>query len=149
MRFGLTRKVFAACVAALAPTFALAASHTINVGVAANGAPANAFTDTSSNTNVTNATVGDTVTFTNVGAAPGFHNVRSDGPTTTFRCANGCDGVGNGSGAPAASNWSATITLTTPDTVEYYCEVHGSPNQAMHGTINVTTPVELQSFDVD
>jgi plastocyanin len=106
------------------------------------------------NTNLTfsptsvNAQVGDTITFTNVGAPAGFHNVRSDGPTMTFRCANGCDGAG-GNGSPSSANWTSTITLTTVGTIAFYCEIHGAPGQGMSGTINVTLPVELQSFEVD
>jgi plastocyanin len=107
------------------------------------------------NTNLTftpatiNASVGDTVTFTNVGSPAGFHNVRSDGPTMTFRCAQGCDGAG-GNGAPSSTNWTSTITLTTAGSITFYCEVHGAPNgTGMAGTINVTLPVELQSFEVD
>jgi plastocyanin len=96
-----------------------------------------------------NASVGDTVTFTNVGSPAGFHNVRSDGPTMTFRCAQGCDGAG-GNGAPSSTNWTSTITLTTAGSITFYCEVHGAPNgTGMAGTINVTLPVELQSFEVD
>jgi plastocyanin len=136
--------------AALAlPMTAWSASHTINVGQTAGGGQGNSFNDPTTNTNVTNAAVGDTITFTNVGASPGFHNVRSDGPVTTFRCANGCDGVGGGSGDPSSTNWTATITLATADTIHYYCEIHGAPSQGMSGTINVTTPVELQTFEVD
>ena len=148
MRSRFWKEALAASVAAaLTPALAFAASHTVNVGVAPSGAVANEFVDVATNSNVTSATVGDTVTLVNVGAAPGFHNVRSNGPTTIFRCAEGCDGVGNGN--PAATNWSVTITLTTPDTINYYCEAHGLPGQGMFGTINVTTPVELQSFGVD
>lgn len=92
---------------------------------------------------------GDTVTWTYAGGtAP--HNVRSD-PTavTQFRCANGCDNAG-GNGAPSASGWTATVTFPTPGTVPFYCEIHGGPGGAgMSGTITVTTPVDLQSFEVD
>jgi len=148
MRSLFRNAAIAAVLSLSVSTFALAASHTINVGVAPGGGQANAFTDPATNSNVTNAAVGDTVTFMNVGAAPGFHNVRSNGPVTTFRCANGCDGAG-GDGSPSSTNWTATITLTAPDTVNYFCEIHGAPGQGMFGTINVTTPVELQSFDVE
>jgi plastocyanin len=135
--------------AALAvPMTAWSANHTINGGQTSAGNPGNSFNDPSSNTNVTNAAVGDTITFNNVGASPGFHNVRSDGPVTTFRCADGCDGAG-GNGNPSSTNWTATITLTAADTINYYCEIHGAPGQGMFGTINVTVPVELQTFEVD
>ncbi|GAA0705917.1 cupredoxin domain-containing protein [Dokdonella soli] len=88
---------------------------------------------------------GDTVTFVNKG---GSHNaVASDG---SFRCARGCDGKG-GSGAPSNMNWVAKVTFPKPGSVGYFCEVHGTPTSGMRGTIIVqpTTPVELQSFEVD
>ncbi|MGA9423154.1 MAG: plastocyanin/azurin family copper-binding protein [Rhodanobacteraceae bacterium] len=86
--------------------------------------------------------VGDTVTFTNAG---GFHNATSDpDAVTAFRCANGCDGDGNGGdGAPSGSAWTFTITLDTAGTVGYHCEIHGAPGGGMFGTITVnpaTTP---------
>ena len=146
MRHTLLRKgTFALIAASLfaLPLSALAVNHTVNVGQNAAGAQANAF-----NPSVVNATVGDTITFQNVGASPGFHNVRSDGPTQTFRCANGCDGAG-GDGAPSSTNWTATITLNAAGTIPFYCEIHGAPGAGMSGTINVTLPVELQSFEVD
>ncbi|MEO8670937.1 MAG: plastocyanin/azurin family copper-binding protein [Tahibacter sp.] len=89
--------------------------------------------------------VGDTVTFQSVN---GFHNVLSGaGSVTTFRCANGCDGVGNGNGDPAAAGWTAVVTFTTVGSVPFLCEVHG---QSMSGTITVVpVPVRLQSFDID
>jgi plastocyanin len=110
--------------------------------------PVNANTNLTFSPTTVSANVGDTITFTNVGAPAGFHNVRSDGPTMTFRCANGCDGAG-GDGSPSSANWTSTITLTTPGTIQFYCEIHGAPGQGMSGTINVTLPVELQSFEVD
>lgn len=146
MRSKLLRKSARACVIAsllALPLSAWSANHIVNVGQAPGGAQANQF-----NPSVINATVGDTITFNNVGASPGFHNVRSNGPTTTFRCANGCDGAG-GDGSPSATNWTSTITLTAADTVQFFCEIHGAPGQGMSGTINVTLPVELQSFDVE
>lgn len=146
MRQLLSRKRACALIAAslfAMPLSAWSASHTINVGQNSSGLPANAF-----NPSVVNATVGDTIVFQNVGASPGFHNARSDGPTQTFRCANGCDGAG-GNGAPSSTNWSSTITLTTAGTIQFYCEIHGAPGAGMSGTINVTLPVELQSFEVD
>jgi plastocyanin len=130
---------------------AAAANFVVNVGVNSSGASANAFTDVNSNTSpaVTNAQVGDTITFNNFGASPGFHNVVSDSGATQFRCANGCDGVGTGNGDPSASGWTATITLANVGTVNYFCEVHGGTGVGMFGTINVTIPVELQSFEVE
>lgn len=84
---------------------------------------------------------GDSVTFINKG---GFHNVVAD--DNSFRCARGCDGDGhNGSGAASSSLWIASISLTKPGTVGYFCEIHGAPGQGMYGTIIVTgataTPV--------
>ncbi len=141
MRSKLLRKSAHACVIAslfALPMSAWSANHTVS-----------AMTNLTFSPSVVNAQVGDTITFTNVGAPAGFHNVRSDGPTTTFRCANGCDGSG-GNGAPSSTNWTSTITLTTPDTITFYCEVHGAATGAgMAGTINVTLPVELQSFEID
>jgi plastocyanin len=130
---------------------AMAANFIVNVGVNAAGAQANSFTDAGSNSSpaVTNARIGDTVTFNNIGTSPGFHNVVSDTGATRFRCANGCDGVGSGSGDPSAANWTATISLASVGTINYFCEVHGGPGVGMFGTINVTVPVELQSFEVD
>ncbi len=81
---------------------------------------------------------GDTVTFTNAG---GGHNVRSD-DQTSFRCAQGCDGNG-GNGNISSALWSFTRTFSTPGTVGYYCEAHGSPNgSGMAGSIivNAVTP---------
>src|SRR5690349_11132214 len=82
--------------------------------------------------------VGDTVTFINDPANPGFHNARSDvDAVTQFRCANGCDGDG-GNGDPDSSTWSATVTFPTAGTVPYLCEVHGIPGGGgMYGTITV------------
>ena len=131
------------------PMTAWSVDHVINVGQTAGGGQGNSFNDPTTNTNVTNAAVGDTITFNNVGASPGFHNVRSDGPTFTFRCANGCDGAG-GNGSPSSTNWTATVTVSAVGTGIFYCEIHGGPNGAgMAGTLNVTLPVELQSFDVE
>lgn len=82
---------------------------------------------------------GDTVTFKNDPAGPGFHNVVSDdGAITSFRCASGCDGVGGGNGDPASGLWSATVTFPTAGTVGYYCEVHGSSGGGgMSGSITI------------
>jgi plastocyanin len=92
---------------------------------------------------------GDTVTWTYAGGtAP--HNVRSDaGSVTNFRCANGCDGAG-GNGTPSAVGWTATVAFPTPGTIPFYCEIHGGPGGVgMSGSITVTTPVDLQSFEID
>jgi plastocyanin len=76
------------------------------------------------------ATVGDTVTFVNAG---GFHNVVAD--NGSFRCAKGCDGVGNGNGTPSDDQWSSTITLGAAGDVPYHCEVHAA--SGMNGVIHV------------
>lgn len=92
---------------------------------------------------------GDTVTWSYAGGtAP--HNVRSDaGSVTNFRCANGCDGAG-GNGTPSSAAWTATVTFPTAGTIPFYCEIHGGPGgQGMSGSITVTTPVDLQSFEVN
>ena len=94
---------------------------------------------------VTNANVGDTVTF-NKAAGGLFHNVASDaGAPQTFRCAQGCDGAG-GDGSATNVAWSATISITTSGTIGYHCEVHGAN---MSGSIVVGTPVSLQNFEID
>jgi plastocyanin len=80
---------------------------------------------------------GDTVTFLNLG---GNHNaVADDG---SFRCAHGCDGDGHGGNGNASGDlWIASVTLTTPGTVGYFCEPHGSPGSGMYGAIEVLAPV--------
>ena len=141
MRSKLLSNCIGACaIAALFSTspIASAVNHVVNVGQGGN-----VFVP-----NTVNATVGDTITFNNVGASPGFHNVRSDG-FFTFRCANGCDGAG-GDGAPSSTNWTSTVTVSAAGSEVFYCEIHGGPNGAgMAGTLNVTLPVDLQSFEVD
>jgi plastocyanin len=72
---------------------------------------------------------GDTVTFVNNG---GFHNVAAD--NGSFRCAQNCSGSG---GDPDSTLWSSTVTLASPGTVGYHCEVHGAAGQGMFGTITV------------
>jgi len=74
-------------------------------------------------------TAGDSVTFINRG---GFHNVAAD--DGSFRCAQSCSGSG---GDPNSVLWSSTVTLASPGTLGYYCEVHGAPGQGMFGTITV------------
>jgi len=147
MRHTLSRKRACALIAAslfAMPLSAWSVDHVVNVGQnPANGQPGNFFNPTT-----VNATVGDTITFNNVGASPGFHNVRSDG-FFTFRCANGCDGAG-GDGSPSSTNWTSTVTVSAAGSEVFYCEIHGGPNgTGMAGTLNVTLPVDLQSFEVD
>jgi len=79
---------------------------------------------------------GDSVTFRNAG---GFHNVVSHSGGG-FRCALGCDndiGENPGSGNPSDLAWQLTLVFNTPRTVEYFCEVHGSPGTGMFGSITV------------
>lgn len=127
----------AACALASAP--ALAADHVVHAGGAT----------LTFNPSTIEALVGDTVTFVNDGGA---HNVASDaGAPITFRCASGCDGDGaGGNGDVSAVAWSATITITQAaahSSIGYHCEAHQS--RGMVGSINVTNPVDLQSFEVD
>jgi plastocyanin len=134
----LKSTLFAAATTLLfAAASAQAADHVVHVGGAGLiFAPA-----------TTNAVVGDTVTFVNDG---GFHNAVSDpGSPISFRCADGCDGSG-GDGTPSNAAWSGTITITPAaahSSIGYFCEVH--EGQGMVGTINVTDPVDLQSFEID
>ena len=126
--------VLIACLWAASPLFA--ATHTVNVGPGQAYSPA-----------TLTIAAGDTVRFTNRG---GLHNVKAN--DNSFRCAHGCDGDGQGgNGAPSSEIWFATRTFTTVGTIGYYCETHGTPTTGMRGTIIVepTTPVELQSFDIE
>lgn len=135
-RVGTSKTLLLAIALVVGSASASAANH--NVAVGPNGtlvfSPA-----------TLNIAAGDTVTFTSDGT--GVHNAASDpGSVTSFRCANGCDGAG-GNGNPSGAAWSATVTFPTPGTINYHCEVHQS--LGMVGTINVTVPVDLQSFDID
>ena len=76
---------------------------------------------------------GDTVTWTNQGALP--HNVVAD--DGSFRCAEGCDGMG-GDGNPSTAAWSFSLTFDDPGDIPYFCEVHGAAGGiGMAGTITV------------
>jgi plastocyanin len=125
------------CIAALCFAAPLvAATHTVNVGPGMSFTPA-----------TLTIAAGDTVKFTNRG---GLHNVKAN--DNSFRCAHGCDGDGHGgNGAASYDIWFANVTFPTPGTIGYYCETHGTPTTGMRGTIIVepTTPVELQSFDIE
>ena len=129
------RRLLALAACSLAtPLFA--ATHTVNVGPGLSYSPA-----------TLTIAVGDTVKFTNRG---GLHNVKAN--DNSFRCAHGCDGDGQGgNGAASTEIWHANVTFHATGTVGYYCETHGTPTTGMRGTIIVqpTTPVELQSFDVE
>ena len=114
-RGGLPALVAFACLAANAD----AANWTINVGGAQLVFSPATLT----------ITAGDTVTFTNQG---GFHNVAAD--DGAFRCAQNCSGSG---GDPDSTLWSSTVTLASPGTVGYHCEIHGAAGQGMFGTITV------------
>jgi plastocyanin len=125
--------VLAGCC--LAPPL-FAANHTVSVGPGTTYTPA-----------TLTIAVGDTVKFTNRG---GLHNVKAN--DNSFRCAHGCDGDGHGGNGAASSDiWFALRTFDTVGTIGYYCETHGTPTTGMRGTIIVqpTTPVELQSFEIE
>lgn len=134
-------KLGIAVLLGLASASTFAANHTVTVGPAGD-----AFSFSPANITIA---AGDTVTWTYAGGgAP--HNVVSDpGSVTSFRCANGCDGAG-GNGNASSSAWTATVTFPTAGTIGYFCEIHGAAGgQGMAGTVTVTVPVTLQSFDVD
>lgn len=91
--------------------------------------------------------VGDTVTWTNQG---GTHNVAAD--DDSFRCANGCDGDGEGGdGDPASNAWSFTLTFDEPaELIRYFCELHGGPGGAdMSGTITVESAEPVDEVFAD
>ncbi|HEU4664081.1 MAG TPA: plastocyanin/azurin family copper-binding protein [Dokdonella sp.] len=114
------RKALPAALSLACAMPAVAATHTVTVG--GNGLRF-------SPRELTIA-VGDSVTFTNAG---GFHNVHAE--DGSFRCANGCDGVGSGDGTPSNSSWSATVTFNAAGTFPYTCDVHA--DSGMTGTITV------------
>lgn len=121
-----TRSALIIAAFGLASTSAWAANHSVSVG-----GTGLVFTPAS-----LSIAAGDTVTFTNAG---GFHNAVSDpGAVTSFS-----------SGAASSAAWSITVTFPTPGTIGYHCEIHGAAGQGMFGTINVTVPVDLQSFGID
>jgi plastocyanin len=93
--------------------------------------------------------VGDTVTFRNDPADPGFHNAQSNPDAVTqFRCANGCDGDG-GNGDASNDLWEGTVTFDTVGTVGFYCEIHGDPDGGgMSGVITVVQTGGAPSIDV-
>ena len=79
---------------------------------------------------------GDTVVFRNLG---GYHNVVAD--DGAFRCAQGCDGDGQGgSGDASFGIWRATVTFPKAGTFGYFCEPHGAPGEGMFGTVIVEAP---------
>jgi len=122
------------------PALALAAcqSSTSNTPTSppAGGDPVQTATVTANPNNtfspsIVNLLAGGTVTFTNGG---GTHNVNASG-SLNFRCANGCDGDGQGGNGNAAEGWSFTITFPSPGSTNYFCEPH--QNEGMAGVINV------------
>ncbi len=121
-------KLSSVCFLLLGAAPVWAVNHDVTVGGASN----------TFSPSMLSANVGDTVTFTN---ALGFHNVVSDpGAAQSFRCSTDCTTAN-----PSNAAWSQQITLTTVGTIGYHCEVHGG----MTGSITVTTPVSLQSFEVE
>ena len=116
---GLWRYVLASAAVVIAATGADAANWNVDVGGAQFAFSPATLT----------ITAGDSVTFINRG---GFHNVAAD--DGSFRCAQSCSGSG---GDANSALWSATVTLATPGTLGYHCEVHGAPGQGMFGTITV------------
>lgn len=111
----------------LAAPCAFAATHTVNVGQGGNTFSPAAIT----------IPAGDTITFVNTSG--GFHNAVSY-TGTAFD-----NGVTGGS-------WTYTTPPITTNT-DYRCTVHGFLSggscSGMCGTITVTVPVRLQSFEVD
>jgi plastocyanin len=77
--------------------------------------------------------VGDTVTFTNLGGVSTGHNVHAD--DDSFRCANGCRGVGGATGDPSPADWSSSVTFTKAGVITYHCDEHQS--LGMTGSITV------------
>jgi plastocyanin len=113
---------------------AMAANHDVHL------TSGTAFTPNS----IDNVLVDDTITFIN--DAGGFHNVQSDDPAMTFKCAVDCTSNNNGSNA----NWTAVVTVPASAAhkdIAFYCQVHGAA--IMSGVIHITNPVDVQSFEVD
>jgi len=130
--------LLAAPMALLMASPVLATTHIVNVG----GTQPPVFAP-----QFITVVVGDTVTFVNQG---GNHNVVAD--DGSFRCSRGCRGDGQGdTGAPSTAHWVVSLSFDKPGTLGYYCEIHGAPGSGMFGTITVreSTPVQLQSFEVE
>ncbi len=86
---------------------------------------------------------GDTVRWINDGTTNfNQHNVSAnDG---SFRCAQGCDGDGNGgSGEPSVNSWTAEVTFRSLGTTSYKCDPH-----IIFGMVGSVTVVEPQSTTV-
>lgn len=134
----LASGIFVAAAAFIAQS-AFATNHVVQVGGTTDdggyygGSTANlSFSPSSLPINV-----GDTVTFQNLGGAP--HNVHAD--DNSFRCANGCDGDGDGgNGAPSANTWSDTITFNTAGTVNYHCDEHQAMGMVGSIIVNAVAP---------
>jgi plastocyanin len=82
---------------------------------------------------------GDTVTFTNLGGVAVAHNVHAD--DDSFRCANGCRGVGGATGDPSSAQWSSTVTFTKAGVVNFHCDDHGGMGMTGSITVNAVAAV--------
>lgn len=126
------RKIWPALLLLLAASSAWAVDHHVTVG-GTSGSGGYDYPVIMYSPSTLTINVGDTVTFTNAG---GMHNVHAD--NGSFRCANGCDGVGTGNGNPSDNAWSSTITFgadTAGQQIGFHCDVHGA--MGMTGTITV------------
>jgi len=130
------RKTWAVWLLLLVAIPSWAANHTVRVGGQTSGGYYGGGTPILMfNPPELTIAVGDTVTFQN---ASGPHNVHAD--NGSFRCANGCDGVGNGNGNPADGNWTSTVTFNQPGTIVYRCDNHGSMGMVGSITVQGTAP---------
>ncbi|MGA9422996.1 MAG: plastocyanin/azurin family copper-binding protein [Rhodanobacteraceae bacterium] len=138
MKSNTSRRILSFATVAVAAAMASTPAWATNINVTAGG------TTLTFQPSTVSARVGDTITVHNAG---GFHNFASDitNAPWSFHCSDTCGPNGN----PSGNSWTAMITVTSafPSIVGFHCDAHQS--QGMVGTINITTPVELQSFDVD
>ena len=112
----------------------VAANHTVQVGQSG-------LTFSPATTSIAS---GDTITFVNSNTGGLAHNVVSDDGGTTFS-----------SGAPMSGPWTFTTGPIT-NKIAFHCTVHGTAGPGggvagtgMAGSINVSVPVTLQSFEVN
>jgi plastocyanin len=111
-------------VLTLAAIGARAADHEVEVGVGS----------ISFVPQVVEINVGDTVTFHSESTL--MHNVHAN--DDSFRCANGCDGDGQGgSGTPVQGPWHATVRFDHAGYVPYRCDPH-----AQYGMVGAVHVVE-------